>query len=255
MTLQTTTVPITAVIERLEQTDLQPSPLVNELFAQLVDFALQKELNLSGVDLPKVHDLCARGESNLEAFWAQQIRLATEPRNALTSFPYWRNYQELSQAEVSCIAQQLQHPARILFIGCGPLPLSAILFAKSSAFSSVEAIDSDLRAVGDAKEVCALLESSVIVRHAAAETFDFSGFDVVFMAALVGMTNSDKQAILQTIRETARPGALVAARSVTAQRELLYPKLESTPKGFREVARYIPQGEVINSLHVFKIEE
>lgn len=71
-----------------------------------------------------------------------------------------------------------------------------------------------------------------------------------FVAALVGMTNDEKQQILQKIKHTARPGTLVAVRSAYGSRELLYPKLEAIPAGYREIDSYIPTDDVVNSMHI-----
>lgn len=255
MILKTQLPSLTSVIESLKQTNLQPSPTVNKLFGALVEYALQEDLDLNSVDLAELHELCATGESNLETFWAQQIVKSERPQAVLAAFPYWQNYQDLAQAEIDCMSTHVKNQAKMLFIGCGPLPLSAVLFAQEPMFAQVEAIDADMLAVASAKKVCTVLQSPVKITHQAAESFNFRDVDVVFVAALVGMTSVQKQAILEDIRLSARPGTLVAVRSATGSRELLYPKLQSLPPGFTEVACFVPHSQVINTLHVLKIKE
>jgi nicotianamine synthase len=48
-------------------------------------------------------------------------------------------------------------------------------------------------------------------------------FDVVFLAALVGMDTPSKLSILKSLVKKLRPGALVVARSAKGLRGVLYP--------------------------------
>ena len=52
---------------------------------------------------------------------------------------------------------------------------------------------------------------------------DWRAFDVVFLAALVGMTREDKMGILQGVVGRLKPGTLVVVRSARGLRSLLYP--------------------------------
>lgn len=55
------------------------------------------------------------------------------------------------------------------------------------------------------------------------EETEWGEFDVVFLAALVGMDTSSKQVILEGLVRKLRPGALVVARSAKGLRGVLYP--------------------------------
>lgn len=55
------------------------------------------------------------------------------------------------------------------------------------------------------------------------EMTEWSEFDIVFLAALVGMDTSSKLAILEGLVKKLRPGALVVARSAKGLRGVLYP--------------------------------
>jgi nicotianamine synthase len=52
---------------------------------------------------------------------------------------------------------------------------------------------------------------------------DLFGFDVVYLAALVGTTGAEKRRILKNIVSRMRPGALVVVRSAWGLRSLVYP--------------------------------
>src|SRR5690606_36003453 len=78
------------------------------------------------------------------------------------------------------------------------------------------------------RQVCLKLGSGVSFLHADTTKVNYNDFSLIFGAALVGMTNDEKQQILQKIKHTARPGTLVAVRSAYGSRELLYSKHERT---------------------------
>jgi nicotianamine synthase len=69
---------------------------------------------------------------------------------------------------------------------------------------------------------------------------DWASFQVVFLAALVGMDSDEKMSILASLRPKLNPGTLVVARSAHGLREVLYPVsrpldclLEKLPTAYR----------------------
>lgn len=56
-----------------------------------------------------------------------------------------------------------------------------------------------------------------------AEETDWEEFDVMFLAALVGMDTLSKLSILESLAKKLRPGTLVVARSAKGLRSVLYP--------------------------------
>lgn len=117
---------------------------------------------------------------------------------------------------------------KLAYIGSGPLPLTAICYERQGLFSEVIGIDADQEALAASRQVCSKLGSGVSFLHADATKVNYNDFSLIFGAALVGMTNDEKQQILQKIKHTARPGTLVAVRSAYGSRELLYSKHERT---------------------------
>jgi hypothetical protein len=57
----------------------------------------------------------------------------------------------------------------------------------------------------------------------AATVEDLEEFDVVFLAALVGITQEEKENMALSIARRMRPGALLVARSAYGMRTVLYP--------------------------------
>lgn len=252
---------VIAIIEQLRQTSLQPGDVVNRLYGELVALALDPQdgirelLQLTRQQLREVHDICAVGESSLEMYWAKKIQASENPVAELLNFPYLDNYLKLSGQELALFVKYLPKSSerQLAYIGAGPLPLTAICYERHGFFTEVIGIDSDQEALSASRQLCAKLGSGVSFLHADAMEVDYSGFSVIFIAALVGMTSDEKQRILQYIQKTAKLGTLVAVRSAYGSRELLYPKLGFIPKGYREVDSYIPTDDVVNSVHILKI--
>jgi nicotianamine synthase len=55
------------------------------------------------------------------------------------------------------------------------------------------------------------------------EGFDLYGFDVVYLAALVGSNDGEKQEVIATVTKRMRPEALLVLRSAHSLRSLMYP--------------------------------
>ena len=89
-------------------------------------------------------------------------------------------------------------------------------------------IDSDLEANQLSKSLCEILGISEEVMtfrctEVGKANVDLYGFDVVFLAALVGQTQIQKQKILECVTRQMRPGAMVVLRGAQGLRSLLYP--------------------------------
>jgi nicotianamine synthase len=121
---------------------------------------------------------------------------------------------------------------KFAFIGSGPLPLTSLCLV-SSIYSnlaeiSVLNIDSSAHAISLSKTLCSQLGEyargmSFLCSDASAPSLDLSGFDVVYLAALVGTTQAQKEKVLQNVVRKMRPGALLVVRSADRLRGLMYP--------------------------------
>lgn len=58
---------------------------------------------------------------------------------------------------------------------------------------------------------------------ASSDLTNWAKFDVVFLAALVGMQSVDKIEVLRGLHKRLRPGSLVVCRSARGLRGVLYP--------------------------------
>ncbi|MGL5810522.1 MAG: nicotianamine synthase family protein [Nocardioides sp.] len=223
---------------------LAPSVLVDGLFGSLV----QTCLTTSGPEharaladprldrlRPDLVRICAEGEGLLEDVWARRTLQADDPSAAVTRFPYFGNYQDLTRLEVHALAG-VGHPMpgirHVCFVGGGALPLSAILMHQALG-SPVTVIDRDEKAVELARALVRRVRpgAPIHVRHADATSPEAvaevaSGCDLVVVAALVGLDRTQKQASLRAIARALAPGTIVVMRSANGLRSLLYPVVD-----------------------------
>lgn len=266
---------VSAAVDRVERDlarrpHLRPCPEVDALFGELVGLvaSVPPGSGLPGCCRqhgPSLRRLCAEGETQLELEWAARITAATDPRACLADFPYLDNYRRLARLELDTLARVVPTataatdttaggpPARVVFLGAGPLPLSALLVAEALGTSvAVDAVDCDPVALDAGRRVSAALGwEGVRFLQGDALTLDVSGYDLVMVAALVGATPAAKEVVLQRLAGSMRPGSLLLARSARAARTLLYPPIEPGQlAGFAVHAVVHPVDDVINSVVV-----
>ncbi|XP_037475290.1 nicotianamine synthase-like 5 protein isoform X1 [Triticum dicoccoides] len=247
---------------------LSPSPQVDALFTELVAACVPS----SPVDVTKLGPeaqemrqdlirLCSAAEGLLEAHYSDMLTALDNPLDHLGRFPYFDNYINLSKLEHDLLAGHVAAPARVAFIGSGPLPFSSLFLAtyhlpdtrfdnydrcsvaNGRAMKLVRAADEDVRSrmVFHTAEVADL-------------TSELGAYDVVFLAALVGMTSEEKADAVAHLGKHMADGAVLVARSAHGARAFLYPVVELDDigrGGFQVLAVHHPAGdEVFNSFIV-----
>ena len=116
------------------------------------------------------------------------------------------------------------------FLGSGPLPLTSLCIRhhfKSECVTCCN-IDHDATAITTAVELRDALGLSPEALYfqcakAGSPDIDLGGFDIVYMAALVGSCSRHKFEIMANVVKRMKPGALVVMRSAHSLRRLLYP--------------------------------
>ncbi|RZU53454.1 nicotianamine synthase [Krasilnikovia cinnamomea] len=253
------------------QSDLAPSPVVNALFADLVDACVHADAEdvpsvlsdprITGVRSDLIR-LCAQGESLLENAWARRVLAADHPGAETAEFPYLGNYEQLARLELHALAGAGHRPEttrRLCFVGGGPLPLSAILLYRALGIR-VTVVDRDREAVELSRRLVDRLvpaEQISVVLADAASPSDIAravaDCDVVVVAALVGPTRAQKRAALRAIGRSVEPGTHVLIRSADGLRTLLYPTVDISDvqdAGLAPELLLHPLGEVVNSVLV-----
>lgn len=233
--------------------DVNPSPRVNTFFSRLVfrvlQFPLLHEQFTSKLLKSRIRSVCAKGEFALEHAWAEHISEAADPHQALERFPYFKNYDCLTSREWQLISHRSSTAKNIVFLGSGPLPLTAILLATRHA-CTVTLVDVDPAAVETSKRLIdALNIHNINVVHADAESFnELSDADVVYVAALVGQTEKERADIYRQLATRMKKDSFLLTRSAYASRTMLYrPISKLIDKYFHRIAELHPHDDVINS--------
>lgn len=120
----------------------EPSEQVNRFFSQLCAYArsdfeffreremLDRNFDFSISSVVELQNICSLAEEKMEKYWAQKIIDSKNPRKTLSDFTYYVNYQKLTNLEYHLLLSQLSSLQKVLFVGSGALPLTAILLAK-----------------------------------------------------------------------------------------------------------------------------
>lgn len=151
----------------------------------------------------------------------------------LHQFTYYSNYVDLTRLELNMILALSVHPPRkFAFIGSGPLPLSSLCIAdlltrENGGKILVHNIDNHYRAIEQSSEMCRKLGvHAECLRFQCAEATaadGLEGYDVVYLASLVGTTHTQKTDFISNLVQRMRPGALLVLRTAHSLRSLLYP--------------------------------
>jgi nicotianamine synthase len=178
----------------------------------------------------------------------------------LRDFPYYQNYVDLTRMELAAIeaVSPFGAPERIAFIGSGPLPLTSLCMYESLernrskrleeavplAQTMIINIDHDPKALSQSAALCGKLGQHAqglefICQEGESLKLDLSDCDMVFLAALVGATQEEKEAVLISVVEKMPAGSVVVIRTAHSLRKLLYPVGSSHYKwiGFGRVSR------------------
>lgn len=138
-------------------------------------------------------------------------------------------------------------------MGSGPLPLSSILLAQKYGYK-IHNVDVNGDAIKLSSKLVEALGISDLLSFEQEDIRACTGhenFDVVFLAALVGMEPKEKSQLLKHIYETTNNKVKVVARSSSGYRRLLYPTIDTNELGkFQLVSEVHPKNEVINSILV-----
>ncbi|XP_020276577.1 nicotianamine synthase-like [Asparagus officinalis] len=253
---------ITSLYESISKLpSLSPSDHVNQLFTKLVTTcippssiniaALSDEAQAMRLELIK---LCGNAEGLLESHHSALISNHDSPLNHLYS-----NYEQLTKLEFTLLSRHVTtSPSKIAFVGSGPLPLSTLVLATRYLTDAVfHNYDLDPSATAKARKLVESdpdLAERVVFRTADVMEVKraLREYDVVFLAALVGMEIEDKRRVLEHLALHMKPNALLVVRSAHGARTFLYPVVETDQDltGFDVLSVYHPEDEVVNSVIV-----
>ncbi|XP_065853454.1 nicotianamine synthase [Euphorbia lathyris] len=244
---------------------LKPSKDVDTLFTNLVLTCIPT-ISIDVKNLPinlqsmraNLIKLCGEAEGHLEVHFSNILSSYEHPLDHLNLFPYYSNYLKLSHLEFSILSHHFPHhvPNKIAFIGSGPLPLTSIVLASkhlpNTSFHNFD-VDSEANSMAirlvspDSDLKNRMFFHSTDVLDVGDEMKEF---DVVFLAALVGMSKEEKVRVIDHLGKFMAPGGILMVRSAHGARAFLYPVVDPCCdlNGFEVISVFHPTDEVINSI-------
>lgn len=132
-------------------------------------------------------------------------------------------------------------PQKVAFIGSGPLPLTSLCMYEAlecckkdndpdlkSPETVVINIDNNINAISQSAALCKKLGERAqglcfVCQDAESLELELSSCDVVYLAALVGATQREKEIVLMNVVEKMQPGSLLVIRTAHSLRTILYP--------------------------------
>ncbi|KAF8118594.1 hypothetical protein N665_0004s0075 [Sinapis alba] len=243
-------------ISKLES--LYPSKEVDAVFGQLTALCLRTDLDIDVTKMSQeVQDMrynliklrseavvCL--EQHFSTMWGS---LEDNPLNHINNFPTYTNYLNLSKIEFGLLTQYTAHvPTKIAFVGSGPMPLSTIILAKyhlpNTTFHNID-IDPQANALASRLVSRDPDLSHRIIFHTT-DLFNMTtemlgGYDVVFLAALVGTDKEAKVKAIEHLEMHMAPGALLMLRSAHGLRAFIFQIIDPCDlKGFEVLKIYHP---------------
>lgn len=228
--------------------DYKPREEINQTFSTLVCYCLDDtcKRHLTDVEISELQNICSKAEEELELHFANKF---ITNNKTLKEFIYYDNYQSQVQLELESIKTFNPNPKKVLFIGGGPLPLTAILLAKDCE------VDCD---VIEKNKEYAILSEQVIkklgienIKVINIEALDYGGYadyDLVIISALSQSNVLSKESLINQISSQA---PLTLARYAAGNKILLYPDLNKSI--INNIALVVnPIGNIINSSLIIK---
>lgn len=200
-------------------------------------------------EVRELQDICSLAEEKMEKFWSKKIMQSSDPQSALSNFIYYLNYKKLTTVEYHLLLSQLPSIKKVLFVGGGALPLSAILLAQEGVRSLLIERDPEAFMLSSQLIQTLGLENRIeIVQQDFLEFTSGEHFDVVRMASLL-FTNNDADKLLAYLSNEVCFD-MVLIRTVEGLRQLLYQKvpLNLVKKYFTLEFEVHPKNEILNSI-------
>lgn len=255
------------IYEKLSKLEtLKPSKDVDNLFTQLVHACIpHSSINIANLPAniqeirSKLIRLCGQAEGLLEAHFSTILGSFKNPLHHLNIFPYYSNYLKLGRLEYDILNRHYsttsETPKRVAFVGSGPLPFTSIVLAsyhlKDATFHNYD-IDSTANSMASRLVSADQDLSKRMVFHTADimdVTDELKDYDVIFLAALVGMNMDEKNKVIQHLAKYMAPGAILMLRSAHGARAFLYPVVDpNVLHGFNVLSIFHPDDDVINSV-------
>jgi hypothetical protein len=235
---------------------LKDEQLESPVFEEIVDFTLTQSdhsfVHLSTAIVKRARKIFLDQTFGLEAKWSNRL-LNSCSALGLKDYPQYKIYSSLCDHLDSKIKKYSCDSRKFLFVGGGPLPLSAIFLAKEKGYQG-HVIDSNPDACGLASQLAAKLGiNNVSVELSCGCHFGYEHFPVIILAAQAGLDDKVKALIIKQIAQTASPNTLVLLRASSGMRRLLYPEVpKEYLNGFKVLEEESPEKDFISHLVILR---
>jgi len=205
--------------------------------------------------LPQIHRSYIRFFSLHETHMARKVLNHDDPWKMLESFPLYRRYENLIKVQV----ENSPEIGTLAFIGCGPLPVTLLLFDKLYNIRCI-GIDKNPEAVELAKKCIKHfgLEKEISIILGDETVLSGVEWDSVLIAGLTEPKTRIFRNLYYIIKkkklELKKPNS-ICYRNYTGMRQLLYwPVRPEHTLGFRKIKEIYPSGGVNNTLVFLECE-
>lgn len=241
----------------LKLDSLKPSKETNEAFSQLVSFSENSfnKINLKEDQILKLRELSSRAECEMELYWANRITESSNPEKELKKFWYYKNYEDLTVLEYTNVINLKAKIKKVLFVGGGPLPLTAIILANKYNILCEVLERDELSFLKSTTLIKSLgLENKVkIIKTTAEKHNSYGKYDLIYLAALVGENEKSKNKMINHIYKEISKNSLFLCRSSHGSRKIIYtPINKNIFKKLKPLLEVRPYNSIINSFFILQ---
>jgi hypothetical protein len=204
------------------------------------------------IALPVIRSYYARLIGIFEKHLARRLITADDPWSTLESFPLYSRYEVLVRDHGK--ASELSETNTLIFIGCGSVPISQILYKRFFGLRSI-GLDIDSEAVSLARRCirCLGLERDISIVHGYESRLVELQWDLIVVAALAEPKPRIFQNLYAIMKK--RGKTPLSCRTYRGIRELLYYPLQPDDIiGFSIIREIAPRKRVNNTLILLEMK-
>lgn len=173
----------------------------------------------------RLHRIRAEYEYDRERDLARAL-VAAGDESPLAGFRSADWYEEAHDFELAALARYA--PKRLLMVGGGPFPTTAISFKRAHPDARVTCIEVRAEAYTLANQVARIsgCESIQMIHADALELDDFSAFDCVIVGTVVGVTKAERRRVVEHFLRCVPASTLLIIRTAIGPGRVVYPSVD-----------------------------
>lgn len=180
---------------------------------------------------------CAACEYEIERRFAIECLKAKSLEQAMINYRSYQRYVAMMSQEIESLRALYHKPIqKVLFCGSGPLPISAFILRRELGIE-VFTLDYDSQTNDITCEMNQKLPAHLRLKHIHSNYYDFNDFaefDLVMLAALVGISPDEKKSAMKHLNCNLHQQQLALVRTAEGLRSLFYAQIpEEALEGFK----------------------